>query len=186
MTKATVDAQRLEIRRVRETDQAELAAFECGDDDLNGFLRDDALRLQERNTVATYLAFYYGELVGYISLMVDAVVLETKERKNLRLNHADHPVLPALKVARLATTRAFRETTGGLGTMLMRFAVARGYEIADAAGCRLLTLDAYPDAIAFYEALGFLRNKAKPYREREHPSMRFDLFAPEVLQWLSE
>ena len=184
MTKAAVDAQRLEVRQVRDTDQSALAAFECGDDDLNGFLRDDALRLQQRNTVTTYLALYDGELVGYISLMVDAVVLETKERKGLRLNHADHPVLPALKIARLGTAKAFREATGGLGTMLMRFAVAHGYEIADAAGCRLLTLDAYPDAISFYERLGFLRNKAKPYREREHPSMRFDLFAPDAPEWL--
>jgi len=184
VTKASVDAQRLEIRQVRGEDQPELAAFECGDDDLNGFLRDDALRLQQRNTVRTYLALYDGDLVGFISLMVDAVVLETKERKTLRLNHADHPVLPALKIARLATAKSFREANIGLGTMLMRFAVARGYEIADAAGCRLLTLDAYPDAISFYERLGFLRNNAKPYREREHPSMRFDLFAPSQPSWL--
>jgi ribosomal protein S18 acetylase RimI-like enzyme len=78
----------------------------------------------------------------------------------------------------------FREANVGLGTMLMRFAVARGYEIADAAGCRLLTLDAYPDAIAFYKRLGFQRNRAKPYREREHPSMRLDLFAPGLPSWL--
>jgi hypothetical protein len=94
VTKATVDPRRLEIRRVQAFDQAELGTFECGDDDLNGFLRDDALRLQERNTVVTYLALYDGELAGYVSLMVDAIVLETKERKSLRLNHADHPVLP--------------------------------------------------------------------------------------------
>jgi ribosomal protein S18 acetylase RimI-like enzyme len=159
MTKAAVDARRLEVRQVRTEDQAELAAFECGDDDLNGFLRDDALRLQQRNTVTTYLALYDGDLVGYISLMVDAVVLESKERKTLRLNHADHPVIPALKIARLATARAFRLTNLGLGTMLLRFAIARGYEIADAADCRLLTLDAYPDAIAFYDKLGFLRTR---------------------------
>jgi GNAT superfamily N-acetyltransferase len=184
VTKATVDAQRLEIRRVRASDLAELDVFECGDDDLNGFLRDDALRLQERNTVVTYLALYDGELVGYVSLMVDAIVLETKERKSLRLNHADHPVLPALKIARLATAKAFREITAGLGTMLMRFAADRAYSIADSAGCRLLTVDAYPDAITFYENLGFSRNKAKAYRDREHPSMRFDLFAPESPSWL--
>jgi hypothetical protein len=59
-------------------------------------------------------------------------VLETKERKNLRLNHADHPVLPALKIARLATAEVFRGAHVGLGTMLMRFAAARGYEITDA------------------------------------------------------
>jgi hypothetical protein len=62
MTKASVDAQRLEIRQIRDVDEAELTAFECGDDDLNGFLRDDALRLQKRNTVTTYLALYDGEL----------------------------------------------------------------------------------------------------------------------------
>jgi hypothetical protein len=106
VTKATADAQRLEIRRVRASDQAELGAFECSDDDLTSFLRDDALR--------------------------------------------------------------------------MRFAADRADSIADSAGCRLPTVDAHPDAITFYESLGSLRNEAQPDREREHPSMRFDLFAPET------
>ena len=105
MTKATVDPQRLQIRRIRGSDQAELGAFECGDDDLNGFLRDDALRLQERNTVVTYLAFYDGDLAGYPAPAVeavhpadaeDAIGLEGARRSMRRRVRAVHAALLAI------------------------------------------------------------------------------------------
>ena len=46
--------------------------------------------------------FFDAELVGYMTLLADAVVLETKERKRLALSAHDHPAVPALKIARLA------------------------------------------------------------------------------------
>jgi hypothetical protein len=57
-------------------------------------------------------------------------------------------------------------------------------DFADLCGCRLLTLDAYPESMGFYEHLGFVRNLDKTYAERNHPSMRLDLFAPVPPTWL--
>jgi len=39
-------------------------------------------------------------------------------------------------------------------------------------GCRLLTVDAYPESVAFYERFGFVANRAKPYQGRTHPSVQ--------------
>jgi hypothetical protein len=66
----------------------------------------------------------------------------------------------------------------------MQFGAAVGYQTAERAGCRLLTVEAYPEAVAFYDRLGFLRNRSKEYRERTHPSMRLDLFANAMPGWL--
>lgn len=43
-------------------------------------------------------------------------------------------------------------------------------------GCRFITVDAYPQSIGFYQKLGFVFNKSKVYREKEHPSMRLDVY----------
>lgn len=173
----------LEIRGLEPSDAPLLEQFDCGDDDLNGFIRDDALRLQEQHIVRAYVLFYDDRLVGYVALMADAIKLQTPERKRLRLRSRDHPWVPAVKVARLAVAGEFQRK--GLGITLMRFAVAMAYAAGDSVGCRLLTLDAYPAAVDFYRRLGFAFNKAPDYRERAHPSMRLDLYAPEVPVWLT-
>jgi GNAT superfamily N-acetyltransferase len=163
-----------------------IAGFDCGDDDLRGFLRDDAHRLQLGHVVRTYVALddeADDQLVGYVSMMADAVVLETKERKGLLLLSSDHPVVPAVKVARLAVSTTRKRQ--GLGRFLMHFAVSKAYDAASVVGCRVLTVDAYPSSISFYEHLGFVRNRAKPYKRKEHPSMRLDLFASLLPAWLA-
>lgn len=185
MTRARIEIARLEIHRIGPNDGDAIAAFSCGDADLDAFLRDDAARLDAQHVARTSLARYDGALVGYITLLCDAIVLETRERKSLSLYHGDHPVIPALKIARLGVSETFRATHRGAGEALMRYAASMAAALEELAGCRLLTLDAYAESAAFYERLGFVRNRAKEYREREHPSMRLDLYAPTLPAWVT-
>lgn len=188
-----LDPARLEILRLEAGDIVAATDFSCGtseeDEDLNDFLRSDALRLQERNIVTTFVAYYgqvgSAEIVGYVSLLADTIRLETREKKRLALAHDDHPFVPALKVARLGVDAAFGRRTRGTGEALMRFAYERGLQVAELAGCRLITLDAYPKSVGFYEKLGFRRSCSKDYAAKEHPSMWLDLFASEPPPWLS-
>ncbi len=188
-----LDLSRLEILKLETRDLVSAEAFSCGtgdeDKDLNEFLHNDALRLQDRNIVSTFVAYYgeggAGALVGYVSLLTDTIKLKTGEKKQLDLAHDDHPFVPAVKVARLAVHEAFRKEFRGAGEALMRFACERAFSVAELAGCRLLTLDAYPKSVGFYQTLGFKRSRAKEYEAKEHPSMWLDLFAPDAPRWLS-
>jgi ribosomal protein S18 acetylase RimI-like enzyme len=182
--RSAVDLKRLHIGLLSRDDAAATLGFSCGDGDLDDFLQTDAARLHSENIVRTYLAQYEGELVGYVSLLVDAVVLETRERKKMALGAHDHPIVPALKVARLGVSESFREKTRGVGEALMRFAFLRALDLADHVGCRLLTVDAYPASVGFYERLGFVRNRAKEYAAKAHPSMRLDVFGPVWPGWV--
>jgi GNAT superfamily N-acetyltransferase len=139
--------------------------------------------LQAQRVASTYLAFFEEQLVGYITLLADAVVLETKERKRLALSSQDHPSVPALKVARLAVRQSFRATHAGVGTALLQIAHALALDVANRVGCRLLTLDTYPAALPFYEKLGFVVNRSKTYQGRQRPSMRLDIFPPTPHSW---
>jgi GNAT superfamily N-acetyltransferase len=140
-------------------------------------------RLQAIDTVRTYLARDRGALVGYVALLADAIVLESRERTRLALTHGDHPVIPAIKVARLAVAEGYRARHAGSGRALMRFAFAVALDVSDRIGCRVLTVDAYPAAVGFYDRLGFVRNRSREYRGRARPSMRLDLRADPLPGW---
>jgi GNAT superfamily N-acetyltransferase len=180
-----ITATSLRVRALAAEDAEAVDGFVCGDVDLDDFLRTDALRLQRHHVARTYLAFLDGQLVGYMTLLADAVGLETRERKRLALSSTDHPSVPALKIARLAVGREVRLERRGAGTALVAIAYAMALDLADRVGCRLLTVDAYPESVPFYERLGFVTNRAKPYQGRTHPSMRLDVFPPTPPAWLA-
>jgi ribosomal protein S18 acetylase RimI-like enzyme len=183
-----IDLSRLEVREIRQTDPALVVHFSCGDDeedrDLDEFLKADAFRLDGLSVVRVFLALYDGSLCGYVALLADCVRLKSTEKKVLALAHDDHPVIPALKIARLAVTRDFREKHRGLGEALVAFAFSVAMDASRHIGCRLLTLDAYTKSIAFYEKLGFVRNRDKEHTAKEHPSMRFDIHTDTPPPWL--
>ena len=185
-----LDRAKLTIERLQKDSIEDFAAFSCGDDDLDDFIRSDALRLQELSVARTYVARHEAHACGYVTLMTDAVVLKVNERKKIRgsdgasLTFHDHPVVPALKVARIAVSTAARQAHRGIGETLVRFAFLRGLDLSEYAGCRLLTLDAYPESLGFYEKLGFVANLDESYANRARQSMRLDLFAPARPPWL--
>lgn len=183
MSRENVDQNLVEIRLLTPAEGPLCQEFSCGDADLDDFLRSDALRLADQRVVRTYVAFYEERLVGYVAVLADAIKLQTGERKKLGLNHGDHPVIPAIKVARIGVCKDTRQSCRGLGMHLMKFAAFVALGAAETHGCRLLTVDAYPDAVTFYEKLGFVRNKVS-----EHPgktlSMRFDLFSATPASWI--
>jgi hypothetical protein len=122
-------------------------------------------------------------MVGFVALLNDAVTLAAKERKKVRdsstgvrLRGNSHPVVPAVKIARLGVCSTFKTGNGGIGTALVRFAYVQALSLDPKVGCRLLTVDAYPHSVKFYERLGFVFNLDKRYEGKEHPSMRLDLY----------
>lgn len=171
--------------------QYDVSAFTCGDEpdylDLNDFLKTDALRYAATSMSQTYVAVEDGAVVGYVTLLMDAIWLNPEEKDEFR--RAEVPparTIPALKVGRLATLKTY----GGrlVGTSLMRFAYATLVDQSERIGCRLLSVDAIPSALTFYEKkLGFVRNLHNNHTGGKRPShttsMRFDAFARNLPDW---
>jgi len=72
----------------------------------------------------------------------------------------------------------------------MRFAVDIANHVSDTIGCRLMTLDALPSAISYYEKLGFIRNKlankrSKKTDDKKTKPMATDISVPLVCGWTS-
>ena len=160
------------------------AGFSCGDEDLDSFLDDDAANYHQQYLASVYIATYADECVGYVALLTDSIKLKSGERRKHRLGRS-LPVVPALKIGRLAVSSSFSDEYRGLGTALVRHAADVAYVAQEAVGCRFLTVDSYARSADFYKKLGFLENKE--YRERLAPltvSMRFDLRRSDLPDWI--
>ena len=67
------------------TEKHDLTDFDCGDDDLNDFLKNYALAQQNENLNVTKLVMYEGKILGYTSLLTDTLLLRNIKNENVRL-----------------------------------------------------------------------------------------------------
>lgn len=150
----------------------DLSNFDCGDSDLNSFLKDDALLYQNGSLAITYVCLYKNQIVGYFSFCSDAIRLEVEEKEAMPEPKRRLGEYPAVKIARLAIHKDFARR--GIGTFLVKAAMGKiAGAIIKEIGCRFVTVDAYDQAIDFYIKLGFIQNLSK--KRKTGLSMRYDL-----------
>lgn len=130
--------------------------FDCGDDDLNDFLKNDAIYYTKNNLAVTYLVADSDKVVSYMSLAVGAIEV----KKHLFEKDIDPRAMiryyPCLKIARLATDKRYQGK--GYAAEMIYLAVTIAKEIRKRAGCRFLMVDAYPDpkVVNWYKKRGFV------------------------------
>jgi GNAT superfamily N-acetyltransferase len=165
-----IDISELDI--VKLSHGFDLSAFDCGDADLNSFLKDDALPYQNDSLAVTYLCLYRNQVVGYFSLSSDAIRLDPDEKETMPEPKRRLGEYPAIKIGRLAVHNNYRKH--GIGTFLIKAAMGKiSDEIIKEIGCRYVTVDAYEQAVEFYKKLDFVQNLAK--KRKTGLSMRYDL-----------
>jgi hypothetical protein len=156
-------------------------AFDCDDADLNDFLKSDAARYQQEHLSCTRVALYQEQIVGYITLLADCIVLKTSEKKKWLPFYDKIYQFPALKIGRLGIQKDVQGTR--IGPALLQYAIGlvvtmnRELDI----GCRFITVDAYPKSISWYQKNFFVFNKHYNNPEKTHPSMRYDILkSPQI------
>jgi len=145
--------------------------FDCGDADLNDFIKTDALVYHQKGIANTTCVFFDNKLIGFYSLAADALSIESMGNdamgKNLRK-------FPAIKVARMAFIKEMQRV--GLGKLIVE--IIKGFAIdvnQRGLGVRFITVDAYSDKLEFYKRNGFILNTVKATKSPTI-SMRCDIF----------
>ena len=106
------------------SEEHDLSDFDCGDDDLNDFIKNDALAQQKEKLNVTKLATYNGKIIGFTSLLADALILRNRRnqkiktdiKNQLKINNKNK-LLPAVKIGRLAIDK--RYIGKGLGSEIL-------------------------------------------------------------------
>lgn len=155
----------------------DISNFDCGDGDLNEFLKKDAFGYQTKLLAKIFLIIYQERVIGFFSLSTDAIKLKTDEierKGNLDTSLCEYP---SMKIGRLAVDKNFQSK--GLGHLILKIAVGTIRKITRSTGCRFITVDSYHAKIGFYEKAGFIINEHDKYKKKfDYVSMRFDLFNP--------
>lgn len=134
-------------------------AFDCGNQDLNRFLRKYALPNQAGGASTTYVGLADHTVIGFYSLAVGSVGYEqASERVTKGLAH--HPI-PVMLLARLAVGHQWHNR--GVGSGLLKDAMLRTLQAADIVGIRALVVHAKDhQAKRFYQHFDFISSPSDP------------------------
>jgi len=155
---------------------------DVGSYDLEDFIKNDAMRLQEKDLSRVYLAYQGENLVGYFALCCYTIKLQQgrtadeKAAEAAQLGDDARLGIPGVLLGRLAVDE--RCQGRGIGKELFSWAlrIARRY-VAPMLGCRFLFIDAYAHKAYFYARRG-----CQPIgKQREGAAtmqMYIDLFPP--------
>ena len=159
-----------------------IAAFNCGDEDLNDFILNEAPLYNDAFLAVTYVIEnrQTKEIVAFFSLSNDRVSLSdfdsttefNRFRRKRFVNEKRLKSYPAVKIGRLGVSESVKGLAWGSRILNL---VKWMYMSNNRAGCRFVTVDAYKNAVPFYEKNKFnLLLSAIPEEDTTVP-MYFDL-----------
>ena len=137
--------------------------FSCGDDDLDDFILHRASAFQKHllSVSYAYVDDASGRILAYCSLANDKVAItDFKDRTEFNRfrkkrgfpNEKRLKSYPAVKLCRLGVEKTVKGQQ--IGTTILNY-IKSMFVIENKTGCRFLTVDAYLDAVPFYEKNGF-------------------------------
>jgi len=143
------------------TDFASFSDFDCGNIDLNDFIRNDAERHRSELIAETYSFSYEFDSGIFIPLAFVSLSNDTIKRQHLSKSILEtipdglrYEALPAVKIGRLGVLKEFHNLD--VGTALLNL-LKQLFTTENRTGCRFLTVDAYnePPVLRFYQKNGF-------------------------------
>ena len=135
------------------TEKHDLSKFDCGADDLNDFLKNDALKQQKENLNVTQLVICDNEIIGFCSLLADTIKIKhIQDKKTIMPIKEKKPrvkQLPAVKIGRFAIS--IKYANKGIGSHILRN-VLHTIKITSQKriGVRVIVVEGYAKAYNFY------------------------------------
>ena len=138
------------------TEKHDLSNFDCGDIELNNFLKNDALTQQKAKLNVTKLVMCENEVIGFTSILTDKILIkkirdntvktEIIEKLNIK---SKNQTIAAVKIGRLAIDRKY--VGKGLGTHILRNIILGLNKISETEiGFRFIIVEGYAKALNFY------------------------------------
>ncbi|MFQ5909969.1 MAG: hypothetical protein ACE5IJ_04515 [Thermoplasmata archaeon] len=135
------------------TKDHDVKRFDCGDEGINRFLREDAIKQQEQKYLSTYVTVNGRDVGTYATVANGVVELTDVEKEDFP--DFPYPQIPALLLARLG--RDIRYKGSGLGEIMIKFCIGLAHDVSEKVGCRVVCVHSYVGKAAYYESLGFVQ-----------------------------
>ncbi|MDR0872063.1 MAG: GNAT family N-acetyltransferase [Prevotellaceae bacterium] len=129
--------------------------FESEDTDLNNFLKNDAKNYLKQRLAVTYLIENDVETIAYFCLSNDIVLRLFSDKEGWKKIKKSIPnaklrsIYPAIKIGRLAVATDY--AGNGFGKLILQIVREMYSSETQPSGCRFVTVDAYQNAVHFYQ-----------------------------------
>lgn len=147
-----------DLRMFRLKEEYVIGDFDCGNQDLNDFLLNEAKLFSKYLLSVTYIIERRGDVVAFFSLSNDKISIPDSDKSTWRkikskFPHRKHRSdYPAVKIGRLGVSKKYQRSR--IGSVILN-AVRTMYVEENRAGCTFITVDALKEAVPFYLKNGF-------------------------------
>ncbi len=162
----------------------QISDFSCGNPDLDDYFHNDSEAYRQSLFTQTYALHFADEgsadvlaLVDFCNDSLSNKLVSKKERKRIAFSKRNYQTYPAVKITRLGVDQAAQHQH--IGTKLLDM-IKEFFVTENRSGCRFITVDAYREAVPFYEKNGFLLAKTIEDEEDRQSStvpLFFDLIS---------
>ena len=128
-------------------------SFDCGDINLNKYIRTHALTNDKNNLSKTFVCLDDDNVVGYVTLCNAQIEFE-KMPESYKSSKPRYPV-PAIRIAHLAVDNKYQGE--GYGKQLLAYAFKKIVMASEITGIKVVIVDAKEKSKLFYEKYGFLK-----------------------------
>ena len=136
---------------ISEVSQSKINHFSCLNDELDKFLKRNALKNDINGYGKTFILESEKEIIGFFTLCSFSVKFdEYPNKENFDLPR--YPI-PCIKIARLAVNNEYQRK--GYGKQLLKEAFLRILSVSKEVGIRMIVVDAKESAVNFYTKFGF-------------------------------
>lgn len=166
---------------VRLTQEYAPKSFNCGDQDLNEFLLDNAKAYLKELLAVTYIleSTEKNEIIAFFSILNDKIAISDFPSKRkywafaqkLKNKGKCFNSYPSMKIGRFAINQPYQHQ--GFGQIVIDI-LKQSFTQNNRTGCKYLTVDAYRSATPFYEKNGF-KYLSESDKDAETRLMYFDL-----------
>ncbi len=164
-----------QVKALRLSRIYDLSKFDCGDKDINEFLKEDALIYQEKKLATTTIFTFNDEVIGFFSTAADSLKLKLMEKEDHNIQNKPFSEFPAMKISRIGRDVKYRNQK--VGEAILKWAIGYILKCSEITAVRFVTVDAYPNKVGWYEQFSFVPNLDDRYTKKDHHvSMRYDLF----------
>jgi GNAT superfamily N-acetyltransferase len=126
--------------------------FDCGDQGLNNYLKQDARQSQPKNTAATFVCLEDNNVIAYYSFTIGAIMHEQALERTVKESGAYN--VPVLLIDRLAVDR--RKQRQHIGRHMLQDALLRACAIVQEADINCIVANAIDKrASQFYAQFDF-------------------------------
>lgn len=160
-------------------DIAVLKPFDCGDQDLNEFLCDNAILCEKEFLSKTYVLEDEEYTIAYFSLLADKISKSlipkaVWENLNSKIPEEKHfNSYPSVKIGRLAVHKLYKGQH--IGASILSLISSMVLASSEYVAFRFVTVDAYKSARGFYEQNDFVPLIKEEKPDRNTVPMYMDL-----------